>query len=115
MALAGRTAWRAELDALCDDCRPLLLDRGGVEQVARVFAVIVDRKSPDMARHSERVARIADAIAARLGVPEPQRRQPRCAGVLLHDIGKLWVSSTVLDAPAQADVVRMGRDAPARF
>ena len=96
-ALDG-TAWRAELDALCDDCRPLLLDRGGVEQVARVFAGIVDRKSPYTARHSERVARIADAIAVRLGVPESQRRQLRCAA-LLHDIGKLGVSNTVLDAP----------------
>src|SRR3954447_15142422 len=95
-------AWKAALRAQTDDARMLELDSPGIERVALVFAGIVDRKSPYTARHSERVAELADALAARLGVggkdDDGDRRTLRCAA-LLHDIGKLGVPNTILDAP----------------
>ena len=96
-SLSG-TTWRANLQAACAGCPPVVLDGDGVDRVARVFAGIIDRKSPFTARHSERVARIADKLAERLDMPEQQRRLLRRAA-LLHDIGKLGVSNAILDAP----------------
>jgi putative nucleotidyltransferase with HDIG domain len=87
------SAWEPEDFALSgDDAR---LDR-----IAEAFARVIDAKSPFTARHSERVAEIADGIAGVLGFDEDERRVLRRAG-LLHDIGKLAVSNRVLDKPGK--------------
>ncbi len=76
-----------------DDC----LDR-----IAAAFGQVVDAKSPYTAGHSERVALYTDLIAKQLGLSDERRRWLRRAA-LLHDIGKLGVSNSILDKPGKLD------------
>ncbi|MFZ0976353.1 MAG: HD domain-containing phosphohydrolase [Solirubrobacteraceae bacterium] len=59
---------------------------------------MIDAKSPFTARHSVRVAEIADGIASVLRFDPDGRRTLKRAS-LLHDIGKLAISSRILDKP----------------
>jgi putative nucleotidyltransferase with HDIG domain len=73
-----------------------LVDEKGVDEVARAFADIIDAKSPFTYHHSTRVAEYACGIAERAGLSAEEIRGLRRAA-WLHDIGKLGVSSHVLD------------------
>ncbi len=79
---------------------PLIGDDARLDRIAEAFARVIDAKSPFTARHSERVAEIADGIAEILGFDEAERRVLRRAA-LLHDIGKLAVSNRILDKPGK--------------
>lgn len=76
----------------------LTADDECLDRVAEGFARVVDAKSPWTFRHSEGVAAAAVGIAEVMGLPAEQVRQLRRAG-LLHDLGKLGVSNTILDKP----------------
>jgi putative nucleotidyltransferase with HDIG domain len=78
------------------------VDDDYLDDIAAAFGEVVDSKSPFTSGHSERVARIADEIAARLGVADARRRWLR-RGALLHDVGKLGVSNAILDKPGPLD------------
>jgi HD-GYP domain-containing protein (c-di-GMP phosphodiesterase class II) len=78
----------------------LVGDDARLDRVAEAFARVIDAKSPFTARHSQRVAEIADGIAAVLGFSADGRRTLLRAG-LLHDIGKLAISSRILDKPGK--------------
>jgi putative nucleotidyltransferase with HDIG domain len=71
-----------------------------LDRVAKGFAMVIDSKSPFTSGHSDRVAVFTDLIAEELGHAEPHRRWLRRAA-LLHDIGKLAISNTILDKPAK--------------
>lgn len=73
-----------------------------LDDIARAFAQIVDSKSPFTSGHSERVAVYADLIAAEYGMPAERRRWLQ-RGALLHDIGKLGVSNSILDKNGKLD------------
>ena len=73
-------------------------DDARLDRIAEAFARVIDAKSPFTARHSQRVAEIADGIAAVLGFDADQRQILRRAA-LLHDIGKLAISNRILDKP----------------
>jgi putative nucleotidyltransferase with HDIG domain len=75
-------------------------DDARLDRIAEAFAKVIDAKSPFTARHSERVAEIANGIAEVLGFDTDERRILRRAG-LLHDIGKLAVSNRILDKPGR--------------
>ena len=70
--------------------------------MAKAFADVVDAKTPFTGGHSDRVAEFTDMIAAELAFDEARRRRLRRAA-LLHDIGKLGVSNTILDKPGKLD------------
>ncbi|HET7320872.1 MAG TPA: HD domain-containing phosphohydrolase [Longimicrobiaceae bacterium] len=72
------------------------VDDAGLDAVASAFADIVDAKSPFTFRHSTNVALYAVAIAEELGMSAAERRRLFRAG-LLHDIGKLGISSGILE------------------
>ena len=72
------------------------VDDEGLDEIARAFADIIDAKSPWTFRHSEKVALYARAIGEQMGFDERGLRNIYRAG-LLHDIGKLGVSSRILD------------------
>ena len=72
------------------------VDDEGLDEIARAFADIIDAKSPWTFRHSEKVALYARAIGEQMGFDERALRNIYRAG-LLHDIGKLGVSSRILD------------------
>jgi HD-GYP domain-containing protein (c-di-GMP phosphodiesterase class II) len=71
-----------------------------LDEIALAFAKVVDAKSPYTSGHSERVALYTDLIAEELGEPPVSRRFLRRAA-LLHDIGKLGISNSILDKPGK--------------
>lgn len=80
----------------------VVADEPRVDRIAEAFARVVDAKSPYTARHSAGVADIAAALAHRLDLEDREVREIHRAG-LLHDIGKLGVSSRILDKPGALD------------
>ena len=78
------------------------LDEAFIDEIAAAFGQVVDSKSPYTAGHSERVALYTDLLAEKLGFSESRRRWLRRAA-LLHDVGKLGVSNSVLDKPGKLD------------
>lgn len=66
----------------------------------RAMARAIDAKSPWTAGHSERVAALAVALGRELGLPGDQV-DLLLRGGLLHDVGKIGISATVLDHPGK--------------
>ncbi len=87
--------------------RVLFADESRLDQVAEGFAQVIDAKSPYTARHSEGVAAIAVAVGRAMGAGEEDLVTLRRAG-LLHDIGKLGISNTILDKPSRLTDEEMG-------
>ena len=73
-----------------------------LDEIATAFAQVIDAKSTFTRGHSERVAVFTDMIAEELGFT-PGRRRWLARGALLHDIGKLAISNSILDKPAKLD------------
>ncbi|HET7479517.1 MAG TPA: HD domain-containing phosphohydrolase [Rubrobacteraceae bacterium] len=76
--------------------RSLLATPERLDLAAVAFAQIIDAKSPYTFQHSEGVADAAVAISAHMGLGPEELRNQRRAG-LLHDIGKLGISNSILD------------------
>lgn len=72
------------------------VDDKGLDDVARAFAEIIDAKSSYTYQHSTNVAKYARATAFELGF-EKRDVAILNRAALLHDIGKLGVSSRILD------------------
>jgi HD-GYP domain-containing protein (c-di-GMP phosphodiesterase class II) len=66
--------------------------------VARVFAEVVDLKSPLFMGHSTGVADLAEAAARELGLPAEHARMLSVAG-LLHDLGRTGVKNGIWEKP----------------
>jgi putative nucleotidyltransferase with HDIG domain len=89
----------------------LSLDRGEakltrgdetLDAICGAFAQIVDAKSPFTFNHSNGVANASVAIARKLNLPRERVIFVRHAA-LLHDLGKLGVSNTILEKPGKLD------------
>lgn len=78
------------------------LDDDYLDDIAAAFGQVVDSKSPYTSGHSARVALYTDLIAEQLGLSFERRRWLK-RGALLHDVGKLGVSNSVLDKPGKLD------------
>ena len=78
------------------------LDEDYLDDIAAAFGQVVDSKSPYTSGHSARVALYTDMIAEMLGL-SPERRRWLKRGALLHDVGKLGVSNSVLDKAGKLD------------
>jgi HD-GYP domain-containing protein (c-di-GMP phosphodiesterase class II) len=78
------------------------LDEDYLDDIATAFGQVVDSKSPYTSGHSARVALYTDMIAEALGLSPARRRWLR-RGALLHDVGKLGVSNSVLDKAGALD------------
>lgn len=96
----------AVLAALEPEGGVALADEEGLDRVAEAFADVIDAKSPFTARHSRGVALFAVLAGERLGLDETGLRALRRAG-LLHDVGKLGVSNTILDKPGKLTEAEM--------
>ena len=81
-------------------CVPV--DEDYLDDIAAAFGQVVDSKSPYTSGHSERVALYTDMIAEAMGVTAERRRWLK-RGALLHDVGKLGVSNSVLDKAGKLD------------
>ena len=78
------------------------LDDDYLDDIATAFGQVVDSKSPYTSGHSARVALYTDLIAEAMGVDAARRRWLK-RGALLHDVGKLGVSNSVLDKAGALD------------
>ncbi len=78
------------------------VDDDYLDDITAAFAQVVDSKSPYTSGHSERVTLFTDLIAEQLGFTAERRRRLKRAA-LLHDIGKLGVSNSILDKPGKLD------------
>jgi putative nucleotidyltransferase with HDIG domain len=78
----------------------LRLDSHHIDQICEAFADVVDAKSPFTYRHSIGVAKAALGIAQAMNFSVERIHLIRRAA-LLHDIGKLKVSNSILDKPAK--------------
>jgi HD-GYP domain-containing protein (c-di-GMP phosphodiesterase class II) len=74
------------------------IDENYLDEIALAFAKVIDAKSPFTAGHSERVAAYSVMIAQALGETQQSCRTLHRAA-LLHDIGKLGISNSILDKP----------------
>lgn len=79
-----------------------VLDEDYLDDIAEAFGQVVDAKSPFTAGHSARVGLYTALLGESLGIPESRRRWLK-RGALLHDVGKLGVSNTILDKPGKLD------------
>lgn len=79
-----------------------MADDDYLDVIADAFSEVIDAKSPFTSGHSRRVAVFADMIAAEMGYCDEHRRWLKRAA-LLHDIGKLGVSNSILDKPGKPD------------
>ena len=82
--------------------RQVDVDDDYLDDIAAAFGQVVDAKSPFTSGHSSRVARYADALGEQLQIPTARRRW-LVRGALLHDVGKLGVSNSILDKPGKLD------------
>ena len=79
-----------------------LADEDYLDDIAAAFARVIDAKSPFTSGHSDRVALFTDLIAEEMGYDAARRRWIKRAA-LLHDIGKLGVSNSILDKNGKLD------------
>jgi HD-GYP domain-containing protein (c-di-GMP phosphodiesterase class II) len=78
------------------------LDEDYFDDIAEAFGKVVDAKSPFTAGHSARVGLYTSLLAESMEIPELRRRWLK-RGALLHDVGKLGVSNSILDKPGKLD------------
>jgi putative nucleotidyltransferase with HDIG domain len=92
----------AEIGSLEPADRVFMADEHRLDNVAEAFARVIDAKSPWTYQHSNGVADLAVDLATTLGFSPADIRELRRAA-LLHDLGKLAVSSLILDKPDKLD------------
>jgi HD-GYP domain-containing protein (c-di-GMP phosphodiesterase class II)/DNA-binding CsgD family transcriptional regulator len=81
----------------------------GIIDLCAALAAVVDLKGRHLLGHSNHVAAVADAAARSAGLPDAERESLHLAA-LLHDLGRVAVSSEVWDRPGPlgaADVERV--------
>lgn len=94
--MADADVWE---EVLAAEPRPAkLLPPSQVDEVARVFADMVDLKSPFTAGHSTGVAELAANAATALGFSDDRVTVARRAA-LLHDLGRVAISGAVWEKP----------------
>lgn len=77
-----------------------------IEQIATLFADVIDATSAFTAAHSKNVVRIAELVAKQYGFSTEELHRLRVAG-LLHDIGKLSIPNEILNKPGKLSPVEL--------
>jgi len=75
--------------------------------VVEALSSTTSQRDPYTSIHQERVARLACAVARKMGLDEESVEGLRTAG-LLHDIGKIAVPSDILNRPGTLNEMEMG-------
>jgi putative nucleotidyltransferase with HDIG domain len=82
--------------------RRMMASEDTIEKICQAFAEIIDAKTPFTFQHSNGVADAATIISRQMGLSEDDVTFMRRAA-LVHDIGKLSVSNSILEKPAALD------------
>jgi putative nucleotidyltransferase with HDIG domain len=94
--------FEAKLLAIAPADAETIADDDYLDDIAAAFGEVIDAKSPFTSGHSRRVAELATAVGRSLGLADDRLRLLRRAA-FLHDVGKLGVSSSILEKPAGLD------------
>ncbi len=86
--------------SLLPDEAALMVDDAFLDDITAAFGQVIDAKSPYTSGHSQRVGDYAVIVGEALGLDRTQLRWLRRAAVL-HDVGKLGVSSKILEKPGR--------------
>ncbi|MDR3640871.1 MAG: HD domain-containing protein [Humidesulfovibrio sp.] len=76
-------------------------------QTVRALARLAEKRDPYTAGHQQRVAKLARAIGAAMGLSEDALEGLEMAGTL-HDVGKVYVPAEILSKPARLSHMEMG-------
>lgn len=71
-----------------------------MEEMVQAMALIVEMKDPYTAGHQRRVAKLAQTIAAKMGISESELDAIYLAAII-HDIGKIYIPSEILTKPGR--------------
>ena len=82
------------------------LQRALLETV-RSISLTIEKRDPYTAGHQQRVANLAAAIAVEMGMPGGRVEGIRM-GSMVHDIGKIYVPSEILNRPGRLNPVEFG-------
>lgn len=74
--------------------------RNAVLGTIHIIATIVEQRDPYTSGHQQRVAEIASAIAAEVGLAKEKIEGVRIAG-LIHDVGKIVIPAEILTKPGK--------------
>ncbi len=77
-----------------------------LNEVVNALTTMAEKRDPYTAGHQNRVARLACGIAGEMGLSEKQIESISIAGVL-HDIGKIYVPSDILNKPGRLTKTEM--------
>ena len=88
--------------SLLPDDAGLLVDDDYLDDITAAFGQVIDAKSPFTSGHSQRVGDYATVVGKKMGLDEKQLRSLRRAA-MLHDVGKLGVSSKILEKPGKLE------------
>lgn len=75
-------------------------------QTVQVVALTIEKRDPFTAGHQRRVAQLAASIAREMGLPE-DRIDGLTMGALIHDIGKIYVPTAILNRPGTLSKVEL--------
>ncbi len=75
-------------------------------ELARIFAYLIDFKSPFTATHSSGVSQTATTLASLFKFSSQELKLMRVAG-LLHDVGKIAIPKEILEKPRRLDFEEM--------
>jgi putative nucleotidyltransferase with HDIG domain/PAS domain S-box-containing protein len=81
--------------------------RQTVDATVQALVLTSEKRDPYTAGHQQRVARLAVAIADRLGMAPERLEGVRVAG-LLHDLGKIYIPAEILSKPARLTPMEFG-------
>lgn len=78
-----------------------------LEEMVNALMVIAEKRDPYTAGHQTRVADLACAIGKEMGFSKQRLDGLRIAGIL-HDIGKIYVPTDILNKPGRLSEMEMG-------
>jgi len=113
--LPGDARRRAGALMIVDDVTELTVERERRERIlrdlVRTLVAVVDRRDPYSAYHSERVAEVARAVAAEMGLSPLEVETVEIAGAVMN-LGKISVPTAVLTktGPLTDDELKLVRD-----
>lgn len=82
----------------------IAVDEDYLDDIAAAFGAVIDAKSPYTGGHSGRVGAYTGALGQALGIDGAKLRTLK-RSAMLHDVGKLAVSSRVLEKPGRLDEI----------
>lgn len=71
-----------------------------LDNAIKSLVTLVEKRDPYTAGHHKRVAKLAEAIAKELGLPEEQIEAIKVSAIV-HDLGKIYIPSEILSKPAK--------------